>query len=107
MTSAGKIITGIVIGVVVIFALVTMIDVDMSGDLRTPNVEMTGGDIDLPEIETSGGEMPNMDVNTADVEVERERATVDVPTDIDVETEERTMSYPTLDYESPENADRR
>ena len=102
MTNTGKIITGVVVGAAAVFALVTLIDVDVSGDLEAPSVEMVGGNIDLPEIESSGGEMPAVDVNTADIEVREREATVDVPTDVDVETEERTIEYPTLDVETPE-----
>lgn len=105
MTDTGKIMTGIIAGAIVVFALVTLIDLDVSGDLETPNVEMVGGNIELPEIETSGGEMPNVEVNTADIEMGERRTTVDVPTGI--ETEERTMTYPTFDYESADDGDNR
>ncbi|GEM_PF-2025354 len=102
MTNTGKIITGVVIGAAAIFALVTLVDVDVSGDLEVPNVEMVGGNIDLPEIETSGGEMPAVDVNTADITVQEREATVEVPTDVDVKTEERSVSIPTIDIDTPE-----
>lgn len=102
MTNTGKILTGVAVGAIAIFALVTLVDVDVSGDVELPAVEMVGGNIELPEIETSGGEMPAVDVNTADINVEETEKTVEVPTDVNVETEERSVTVPTLDFESPE-----
>ena len=102
MTQSAKLLTGIAIGAVAIFALVTLIDVDVDGDVEVPGVEVSGGDIDLPNVETSGGEMPEVEVDTADVEVETREETVEVPTDIEVETEEETVTYPTVDMNLPE-----
>ena len=102
MTDTNKIITAVFLGGVAILALVTLVDVDVSGDMEMPNVEMVGGNIEMPSIETSGGEMPAVDVNTADVEVGTGSRTVDVPTDVNVETEERTIEYPTIDINTPE-----
>jgi hypothetical protein len=101
MTNTGKLITGVAIGAIAVFALVTLLDVDISGETELPSVAMEGGNIELPEIETSGGEMPNVDVNTADIEVREREATVTVPTD--VETEERDISYPSVDVTLPED----
>lgn len=102
MTNTGKIIAGVAVGAVAIFALVTLVDVDVSGDLEVPKVELVGGNIDLPSIETSGGETPSVDVNTADVTVGEKELKVDVPTDVEVKTEERSISYPTIDIDTPE-----
>jgi hypothetical protein len=102
MNNTNKIITAAAVGAVAIFALVALVDVDVSGDMEVPNVDMVGGNIEMPSIETSGGEMPAVDVNTADVEVGTESRTVDVPTDVNVETEERTIEYPTIDIDTPE-----
>ncbi len=112
MDNTGKLLAGVAIGAVAIFALVTLVDVDVTGDLDVPSVEMSGGDItmpeleggnfDLPNVETSGGDMPRVDVNTADVDVVEREATVDVPTDVNVETEERTFSIPSLEVTKPE-----
>lgn len=87
MTNTGKIITAGLVGAVAVFALVTLVDVDVSGDLKVPAVEMSGGDIELPEIQTSGGEMPDVDVNTADVEVTTEEKTIEIPS-VDVQMPE-------------------
>lgn len=100
MTNTGKLLTGIALGAVAVFALVTLIDVDVSGDLEVPEVAMEGGNIELPEIETSGGDMPAVDVNTADVEVIERQGSVDVPTGI--ETEEKDFTYPSVDVSTPE-----
>ena len=88
MTNTGKIITGVVLGAAAIFVLVTMIDVDVSGDVEVPSVEMVGGNIELPEIETSGGELPRVDANVADVDVETEEKTITVPTGVSVDSPE-------------------
>lgn len=90
MTNAGKITMAVVLGGAAVFALVALTDVDVSGDME------------LPQIETSGGEMPDVDVNTADIQVRERQGSVDVPTDIDVETERRTFTYPDVDIDSPE-----
>jgi len=102
MTNTGKLLTGVAIGAIAIFALVTLVDVDVSGDLEVPSVAMEGGNIELPEIETSGGEMPAVDVNTADIDyVEREEQ-IEVPTDVNVETETRSITVPSFEMTTPE-----
>ncbi|MGH7481188.1 MAG: hypothetical protein ACRELV_03465 [Longimicrobiales bacterium] len=40
---------------------------------------------DLPDVDVEGGNVPEYDVDAADVDVETDTATVEVPTDIDVE----------------------
>lgn len=103
MTNTGKIITAGIVGAVAVFALVTLVDVDVSGDLEVPSVEMTGGDIELPTVETSGGEMPEVEVDGPSVDVRETNATVDVPTDVNVETEEREVpGIPEVDVTLPE-----
>ena len=90
MTQAGKIITGVIIGAIAVFILVTLVDVDVSGDLEVPEVQMTGG------------ELPSVDVNTADIDVGTRDAEVEVPTDVNVETETRSIPVPTIDIDTPE-----
>lgn len=112
MTNTGKLLTGVAIGAVAIFTLVTFIDVDVTGDVAVPEIEMSGGDItmprleggnlDMPNIETSGGEVPDVDVNTADVEVISREQQVEVPTGVNVETETKTFSVPSVEFTSPE-----
>ena len=110
MTDTNKLLAGVAIGAIAIFALVTLIDVDVSGDLEVPSIEMTdngditlptvdvsGGNVDLPNIETSGGEMPDVDVRTLDVDVVERDAEIEVPTGI--ETETKSLSIPTLEIE--------
>lgn len=102
MTNTGKIITAGLLGAAAIFALVTLVDVDVTGDVEVPNVEMVGGNIELPEIETSGGDMPAVDVNTADIDYVERDATVEVPTDVDVKTEEKSIPVPSFEITTPE-----
>ncbi len=102
MTNTGKLLTGVAIGAVAIFALVTLIDVDVTGDVEVPSIEMSGGDIELPEIETSAGNMPAVDVNTADVDFGTTQKQIEVPTDIDVQTESRSVTVPTMEFTAPE-----
>jgi hypothetical protein len=102
MTNNAKILTATLLGGAAIFALVTLVDVDVTGDIEVPEVAMEGGNIELPEIETSGGEMPRVDVNTADVEFGTRSTDVEVPTDIEVQTESRSVEYPTMSIDLPE-----
>ena len=89
---SSKVIVGILIGAVVVLLAVWPIDVDVTGDTELPSVDVS----------TTGGELPAVDVNTADVEVGSEPATIDVPTGVDIETEEETVNVPTIDVEGPE-----
>lgn len=71
----------IVVAVVALLALLAyalgLFNVEAEGDLKTP------------EVTVSGGEIPEVDVNTADIDVGTEPVTVDVPT-VDVEPAEGT-----------------
>lgn len=66
----------IIVAVIAVLAVVAyalgLFNVDASGDLKTPEVSL------------SGGEIPEIDVNTADVSIGSEEVTVDVPT-VDIE----------------------
>ena len=110
-----KVIWTIIIVAALVAVIAWAVDVDISGDAELPEVtaDVTGGempevnvtgDFEMPDVDAdvSGGEMPDVDVDTIDVEVREERATMEVPTDINVETEEETFTYPTVDVESPE-----
>jgi uncharacterized lipoprotein len=61
------------------------------------DVEQTG-EGELPEVSVQEGEMPEYEVDTADVDVESEERTVTVP-DVEVQQEEETVSVPSLDVE--------
>lgn len=102
MTQSGKIITAAAFVALVVVIGVSLIDVDVDGEFEVPTAELTGGNIELPTIETSGGNVPAVDVNTADVTIGESTRNVDVPTDIDVKTEERSITYPTIDVDLPE-----
>ena len=56
---------------------------------------------ELPEVEVKSGEMPEYDVKTADIDVDTETKTVEVP-DIDVDTEKKTVEVPDIDVDMPD-----
>ncbi len=56
----------------------------------------------MPSMEVDPGEMPEVDVDTADVDMHMEEKTVSVP-DVDVSTKEKTMSVPDIDITGPDN----
>jgi len=59
---------------------------------------------ELPEVEIEGGELPEYDVDTADVDVHTDEKTVTVP-DVDVEMEEKTVEVPDVDVDMPDDDD--
>lgn len=92
MTSGSKIIlTALAVAIVVAIAM-WAIDVDVTGDVELPRIEAN----------VEGGEMPDVDVDTADVDVGMEEGNVAVPSDIEVETTQTEIPYPTIDVEGPE-----
>lgn len=80
----------IVVAVIVLLAVVGyalgLFNVDASGDLKTP------------EVSVSGGEIPEVQVETGDIDVGTEEATVSVP-DVDVSTKDVQIDVPTVDIE--------
>jgi hypothetical protein len=62
----------VVLALIGVAWLTGLIDFDASGELRAPEVSVTGG------------EVPSVDVNTADIDVGTKTETIEVPT-IDVE----------------------
>ncbi|MBA4756823.1 hypothetical protein [Sphingosinicella sp.] len=66
----------IVVAVIVLLAVVGyalgLFNVDASGDLKTP------------EVSVSGGEIPEVQLETGDIDVGTEETTIDVPT-VDIE----------------------
>ena len=75
-------------------------------------VPSMGCDIDvndpgqLPDIEIRNGRMPNVDVRGPEVEVREQQKEVEVPTDIDVKTEKRTITVPDIDITLPKESER-
>lgn len=67
---------------------------------------LAGCDVDktqeaaLPDVEVEGGQMPEYDVQGPDVEVGTEERTITTP-DVDVETEKRDVTVPDVDVEMP------
>lgn len=60
----------------------------------------------LPEVNVEGGDMPDVDVTLPDVDVGTEETTVTVPdVDVDVGTEESTVTVPDVDVDVPDETD--
>lgn len=84
----------VLIIVVVLVALVGiayalgLFNVDTSGDVKTPSIEAS--------VDVEGGELPDVQVETADVDVGTTTETVKVP-DVDVKTEEAEIKLPDVD----------
>ena len=53
---------------------------------------------EMPEVEVEEGQMPEYDVDTAEIETETERRTIEVP---EIETREETVEVPDVDIEMP------
>lgn len=80
----------IIVLVIAVIALVTNLlglwNMDSSGKLEAPDVAVTGGSV------------PDVQVETADVDVGTTNETVKVPdVDIDVSTDDATVKVPTID----------
>lgn len=93
MRAFGIILGVIAIGVLVVLALGSDVDVRDPGEM--PEVDVS--------VDTQGGRMPEAEYTPPDVDVREERADVNLP-DVDVEMEERTVEYPTIDYEAAEDS---
>lgn len=70
-----------------------LFNVDASGDLKAPDVDVA----------VEGGEMPNVQVETADVDVGTTTETVELP-EVDVSTTTEEVKLPTIDV-TPANDD--
>jgi hypothetical protein len=70
-------------------------DVDQTQEGRLPDV-----DVDVAE-----GQLPEYDVDGPDIDVGTREEQVEVPTGIDVETEERTIEVPDVDVDLPNDDD--
>lgn len=69
------------------------------------SVEQTEeGDMPEMDVEVEEGNMPEYDVDTADVDLDTEEKTVSVPdVDVDVDSQEETVTLPDLDIDMPED----
>lgn len=71
-------------------------------------VPSMGCDIDvndpgqLPDIQIKNGRMPDVDVRGPEVDVHEQQKQVEVPTDIDVKTEKKTITVPDIDVTLPQ-----
>jgi len=68
-------------------------DVDIDGQVKLPDVDVTA----------KGGELPNVDVNTPEISVGEKKVDVTLP-EVDVSTQEKTVSIPTIDYNAAEDS---
>ena len=93
-------------------------DVEQTNEGQLPDVDVDAEPGQLPEFEqteegrlpdvdvdVSEGELPDFDVDAPDVDVGTREEEIDVPTDIDVETEERTITVPDVDVNAPDEED--
>jgi flagellar basal body-associated protein FliL len=82
----------IILVVVAVLALIAyalgLFNVDTSGDLEAPDVDVTA----------TGGELPNVQVEGADIDVGTTTETVKVP-DVDVTTTEEQIKLPDVDIQ--------
>lgn len=96
----------------VVFA-VTGCDVDKTEKGEMPSVDADGGEMpeyevkkteegEMPDVDVEGGEMPEYDVDTADVDIDTEKETVEVP-EVEVTTEEETVEVPEIEVDMPED----
>lgn len=93
--SSGKVI-GAVLGVaalaVVAYGAFYFLDVEQTQEARMPTVD----------VEVEGGQAPEFDVDTGSVDVGTTTQTVEVP-DVEVTTNEREITLPTLEVEPAQN----
>ncbi len=67
-------------------------------------VKTEEGNMPEVDVDVKGGKLPRYEVETADVNVEKEKVRVEVP-DVDIGTEEKTITVPTIDVDMPGKAD--
>jgi hypothetical protein len=113
-----------ILTVVVIILAVTLLydfEVTSSGELPETDVDVTADSGNLPEYEmrkteegelpdvdvsgdVSGGQMPEVDVESPDVEVGTNEKTVTYPdVDVSVDEEQDEVTVPTVDVDLPDN----
>jgi hypothetical protein len=59
----------------------------------------------LPQVEIKNGRIPDIDVHGPDVDVHQKQQEIEVPTDVDVQTEKRTITVPDVDVTIPQEGD--
>ena len=96
MNTSSKIILTAVVAIAAVAAVAWAVDVDVTGDVEVPEV--------VADVDMRGGEMPDVDVETVDVDYETKQGEVEVPSDVevDVETTEKTVPYPSFEVDKPE-----
>ncbi|HEX9944113.1 MAG TPA: hypothetical protein VGG03_19040 [Thermoanaerobaculia bacterium] len=63
------------------------------------------GEMPDVDVEVKGGQVPKYDVDAPDVDVKMKDKQVQVPTDVDVKTEKRTVKVPEVDVKPPADGD--
>ncbi|HUO84813.1 MAG TPA: hypothetical protein VM534_06825 [Thermoanaerobaculia bacterium] len=58
---------------------------------------------EMPNIEVEGGKLPEYDVDVPDVDIGTQTTTVEVPTGVEIETTETTVTIPDVDVNPPED----
>ena len=90
---AGWTIAAVAAVALVAAAGVYMIDIDQTEEAALPDVDVS----------VEGGNMPEFDAEVGSIAVEQEDMTVSVPdVDVEVTTDEETVSVPTLEVTPPE-----
>jgi hypothetical protein len=102
----------------VAFCFLAACEVEQTDEGRLPDVDVDAEPGQLPEFEqtqeaelpdvdvdVSEGDLPNFDVDAPDVDIDTREEEIDVPTGIDVETEERTITVPDIDVNAPDEED--
>ena len=84
----------IIVAVIALLAVIAyaigLFNVDTSGDLKTPDVDVA----------VEGGEVPDVQVETGRVDVGTETEKIKVPdVDVDVKTDEAQIEVPTVDVQ--------
>jgi hypothetical protein len=69
--------------VIAIIAIIAVVALALAWVLGLFNVD-TSGKLEAPSVTVEGGEVPNVDVETADIDIGTETATIEVPT-VDVQ----------------------
>ena len=86
----------IIVAVIALIAIVTyamgLWSMDATGDLKTPEVSVSA----------TGGEVPNVDVNTATIDVGTKTESVEMPK-VEVGTTSTDIKLPTVDITPAEN----
>jgi hypothetical protein len=94
-TMRAKTFWAVLIAVALVLIAAWAIDVDTSGKFKAPEIVA----------DVKPGELPDVDVDTADIDIREKKAEVNIP-DVDVNMKKTEVPYPSVDVQSPEENDR-